>query len=197
MEKDEEQVQTRFLPFVSDKTSLKTIKEKLWASSKLIPYKYKLGVLIAIAFKGVSNVRSEISSNTREYLIDEYKKVISTINSAQIQKEIVDILQSLENLLVSESSKDGDIALKFAEYLKDPDSESLGAYKNFKHIFSEGFAEKALTRNYFAETGEDYYIHNKADIYAYLFYHEYIKDPLPDKEIKPKKLIIIGNPDET
>lgn len=197
MEKDEEQTQTRFLPFVSDKTSLKTIKEKLWASSKLIPYRYKLGVLIAIAFKGVSNVRSEISSNTREYLIDDYKKVISTTNSAQIQKEVADILQSLERLLNFQSFEYGDVTLNFVEYLKDPDNESLGVYKNFKHIFSETFADKALTRNYFGETGEDYHILNKADIYAYLFYHEYVKDPLPDEEIELKKLVIVGYSDET
>lgn len=197
MEKDEEQTQTRFLPFVSDRTSLKIIKEKLWASSKLIPYKYLLGMLIAISFKGVSNVRSEMSSNAGEYLIDDYKRIINTTSSAQIQKEVVDILQSLENSLEFESFEDGDIALKFVEYLKDPDNESLGVYKNFKHIFSETFAEKALTRNYFRETGVGYQVLSKADIYAYLFYHEYLKDPLSDEEIKPRKLIIIGNPDET
>lgn len=182
----------KFLPFVSDKTPIYSIKEKLWESGFGVPDNILLSILTLVEEHGVKEVRNRLGEVSHlDSWEDRYKEILKS--ETTYTKKLVKILKELQMLckvedwegVTEEANKD--IFCVFALFSAHPEYSTV-ELSNFLYLnllerdkipkgaFFNDSVENSLTLST---------IHQ---IYAYVFYSEAIS-----KQVTvPVRLIYMG-----
>ena len=180
----------RFLPFVTNKTSLEVIHKKLQEGSQGVSSHLILGLLIVIEAKGVDYVKKAIVTVQGGYWNKVFENFLNT-EEVEVRQNFTNALVALEHLLQSKGEgyqvKD-DIFVTYAKYLNSEET-----IPTILSNVDEQLVSNSIPQGMFSDYGELYDIASISQLYAYIYYQK----SLPESDSPAVKLHYTESSDET